>query len=223
MVLNLCLRGMVLLGRFFFLFSAAKFLSLEDLGTYSLLAVTVGYAFYLVGLDFYSFTTRLLIGSTESEKITIALNQFRVYFGSLIIFAIPLLGVFIFGVIEWKWLAIFYSLLVSGHISQEMGRLLISLEQPIAANVLLLAGSATWTFFISVWFWITPISPTLDVVMYSWLTSSVLSVIVGLFYLRFIPWLQIFKELPPSEWVWNGLKTAFPFLLPACHWGIFLI
>ena len=61
-VINVLVRGALLFGRFCFIFIAAKFLSLEELGVYSLIAVTIGFAMYFVGLDFYTYSTRLIIG-----------------------------------------------------------------------------------------------------------------------------------------------------------------
>ena len=66
-LINVALRGTTLASKFLLIFFLAKFLEPKQLGLYGLLTVTIGYALYLLGFDFYTFTTREIIKLKRHE------------------------------------------------------------------------------------------------------------------------------------------------------------
>lgn len=212
-VINVLLRGSILFGRFCFIFVAAKFLSLQELGTYSLIAVTIGYAMYFVGLDFYTYSTRLIISQPEAVQAELILNQFRVYVISYTL-AIPLLLIlFLMDFLPWQWAAYFFALLFTEHFSQEIVRLLVATGKPLKASGILFLRSAGWVYVATVFFINEPLSRTLETVLQLWLLSGLIALACGLYWLKHVPWEKLFKELPRRNWVIDGLKLAMPFLI----------
>ena len=49
---NMALRGLTLASKFLLIFFLARFLEPAELGLYGLVVATIGYALYLLGLDF---------------------------------------------------------------------------------------------------------------------------------------------------------------------------
>jgi len=210
---NILLRGATLFGRFCFIFVAAKYLPLDELGSYSLIAVTVGYALYLVGLDFYTYSTRQVIGNPESIQANLILNQFRVYLLSFALASPVLLILFIYDFLHWQWAAYFYALLLTEHFSQEIFRLLVALGRPLRASVILFLRTAGWGYIVSLLFFLDASPRTLETILQLWLVSSVLSLLAGLLWLPFVPWTRLFESLPDRRWVLQGMKVALPFLV----------
>ena len=59
-----------------------------------------------------------------------------------------LLTVFLCGLISWKYAGWFYVLLIIEHISQESGRLLITLSRPTRASIVLFLRSGIWVYAV---------------------------------------------------------------------------
>ena len=66
-LVSIVLRGMTLGSKFLLIFILARFLTPAELGLYGLLAATIGYALHLLGLDFYTYTTRELLKRPREE------------------------------------------------------------------------------------------------------------------------------------------------------------
>lgn len=64
---NILLRALTLSSKFLLVFYLAKFLEPAQLGLYGLFAATIGYALYILGLEFYTFSTREFIKTPSSE------------------------------------------------------------------------------------------------------------------------------------------------------------
>jgi hypothetical protein len=92
-VINIALRLSVLVSKFFFIFLAAKYLSLSDMGEYGIFIASVTYSIYLIGFDFYTFSNRAFIQS-ESEQALIASKQLSFNLLSLSLVTIPFLLLF---------------------------------------------------------------------------------------------------------------------------------
>lgn len=213
MLINIALRIGMIASRTCFIFVAAKFLTLEDLGTYSLLGITVGYSLYMLGLEFYTFTSREIIGANKSKQADIIISQFQFNLVSFVVFFGPLLCIFSYGFLDWKWAVVFYTLLLCEHLSQEIARLMIALEKPLRASFLLFVRTAIWGYALCFLFVFDPAKRSVEWVMYAWIISSFLSVLIGMYWLRFVPWVEFFKRHFSIKWVLKGLKISFPMLI----------
>lgn len=64
---NIAIRGSTLASKFLLIFFLARFLEPSELGVYGLFAATIGYSLYLLGFDFYTYTTRELLKCDRSQ------------------------------------------------------------------------------------------------------------------------------------------------------------
>ncbi|MFX4789973.1 hypothetical protein ABTB87_22095 [Acinetobacter baumannii] len=62
-IFNLAVRGLNLASKFILIVFLAKFLTVAELGLYGLIAATINFAMYFIGLDFYVYSNRELLKS----------------------------------------------------------------------------------------------------------------------------------------------------------------
>ncbi|EED0221555.1 TPA: polysaccharide biosynthesis protein, partial [Escherichia coli] len=61
------LRGITLLTKFIFIVLLARLLPSTDLGVYGLINAAVGYGIFVVGFEFYTYSTREIINSQKNR------------------------------------------------------------------------------------------------------------------------------------------------------------
>lgn len=212
-ILSIILRGITLLSKFFLLIYIAKVLPIEDLGVYGLFVATLGFFLYFLGVDFYTYTTRELIGLAKEKWIYIIRDQFVFYVLVYAIFAPIILAVFYSGLLEWKYLWWFYCLLIVEHISQELYRLLVVMREPLKANIMLFIRSGLWCYIVISIMYQWPNTRTLATLFVGWAVGAVLSLLIPLSLLYRMEWRWAFAR--PVEWQWlkKGVRIASVFFL----------
>lgn len=211
-LLNLLLRIVNLSGRFLLLIFLAKALTLAELGLYGVLVASISYAVYLVGLDFYTYSTRNLI-EREFRQIGKYLKSQLLFFILMYCVTFPLMfSIFALNVIPMAYILWFYVLLLLSHINQEIMRLLIVLSQPVLSTVILFIRSGLWSLLIVIFLFFEFKSIRLNDVLLFWLLGECLAFCFGLFFLgkhRFADW---GREID-WRWIKTGLKICLPLLL----------
>lgn len=211
-LLNIALRMATLASRFLLVFFLAKLITPSELGLYGILTATIGYSLYLVGLDFYTFTTRELIKFDRQSWGKVFKNQVALAL-VLYVLVLPLLSlVFINGYLPWSLAIWFYVLIVLEHINQEMFRLFIALSDQLYASILLFFRQGTWAIGITIFMLINPAVRNLDSLLIAWVLSGIVTVFLGFFRiykLRVGGW----KESIDWTWIIRGLKISLPFLV----------
>ncbi|MCO6055367.1 oligosaccharide flippase family protein [Pseudomonas sp. MOB-449] len=211
-LINIALRGMTLLSKFLLIFFLAKFLEPAELGLYGLFTATIGYALYLLGLDFYTFTTREILKRERDEWGGLLKDQGAL---SLVLYAIvlPLLTlIFIKGLLPWSVSCWFFALLVLEHLTQELGRLLVAVSEQLLASVVLFLRSGIWAVIATALMFIEPASRTLDFVLGAWTVGGSVALLLGVFRLRQLK-ISGWHRKVDWRWVSKGLKVAIPFLV----------
>jgi O-antigen/teichoic acid export membrane protein len=209
---NLILRGFAIAGRFLVLIGIGKYLSESDLGTYGLFYSTIILSLYFIGLDFYTFTTREIIAADPADRLRIIRNQFVFHLLSYLVILPVLLPVFFFQIVPFEFMVWFYFVLIFEHLSQEFFRIFIALSRSVFANFISFIRSGLWVIVLGV-LWMLQVQSmiSLRVILIAWAAGAALSVVIPVFYLRFI----LNTPLPPFriEWRWmkHGLITALPF------------
>lgn len=206
-VINIALRLSVLVSKFFFIFLAAKYLSLSDMGEYGIFIASVTYSIYLIGFDFYTFSNRAFIQS-ESEQALIASKQLSFNLLSLSLVIIPFLLLFFLDVFSVDILLIFCMVVISEYLGQEIGRLLIASGRVIAASWTLFIRSALWSYIVVFLMVFNPDYISLKVILGFWLLSSWLALFIGVYYLRDIFSLAPFKFNIDSKWIIRGINIS---------------
>lgn len=209
---NIALRGMTLASKFLLIFFLARFLEPAELGLYGLLTATIGYALYLLGFDFYTFTTREILKRERSEWGGLIKDQGAL---SLLLYAIflPLLSlIFIKGLLPWHVAGWFFALLVLEHLTQELGRLLIAISEQLLASIVLFLRSGIWAVAVTALMFVEPASRSLYFVLGAWTVGGVAALLLGVFRLKQLGISGWHKKVD-WRWIGKGLKVAIPFLI----------
>ena len=210
--INIGLRAATLASRFLLIFFLARFLEPAQLGLYGLLTATIGYSLYLLGFDFYTFTTREVLKRERQEWGGLLKDQGAL---SLFLYAIfiPLLClIFIKGLLPWSLAGWFFALLVLEHMNQELGRLLIAISEQLLASVMLFLRQGTWAIAVTALMVVDPTTRSLDYVLGAWTVAGLVAVLTGAYRLT---QLGIGGWNKKVDWAWivTGLKVSISFLL----------
>lgn len=210
--LNMILRGLTLASKFFLLVYLAKVIPPEQLGVYGLFTVTISYALYLLGLDFYAYAHREMLSLPHTACGGIIRNQF-VFYAVVYLIVLPiLLLVFVTGWLPWQMVGWFYLILTMEHLSQELYRLLAVLGRVTRANLVLFLRAGAWVFVVLALFWAEPRLRGLAPIWGAWCGGVALSILVAWSGVR--PLIGSMAHVP-VDWPWmrRGLKVAAHFLV----------
>lgn len=214
-IINLLLRLLAMGAKFLLVIFIGKYLSSEALGEYGLFFSTITIAIFFLGMDFYVFNTREIIATSEKNKKAILIrDQFIFYIFTYIIILPLLIVVFFLNIIDFKYMILFYLVLVAEHISQEFYRLFITLSRQTLATFLLFIRSGIWIYvLVAVWVLDLGNLKNLKFVYIGWLFGAFLSVAIGIFYLIKDYGLNNFKGKINFTWIKSGLKISMPFFM----------
>ncbi|HCJ31002.1 MAG TPA: hypothetical protein DHV63_17305 [Pseudomonas sp.] len=209
---NIALRGLTLVSKFLLIFFLARFLEPAELGLYGLLTATVGYALYLLGFDFYSFTTREILKRERGEWGGLLKSQGAL---SAVLYAVflPLLSmIFLKGLLPWSLAGWFFALLVLEHLTQELGRLLIAISEQLLASLVLFLRSGVWAVVVTALMVLEPGSRSLDFVLGAWTLGSLAALLLGIYRINQMK-IGGWRKQVDWKWVARGLKVAVPLLV----------
>lgn len=220
-IFNLGVRGFNLASKFILIIFLAKLLSTEDFGVYGIIAATMNFLLYFIGLDFYVYSNRELIKSNKlgRNKIVTAHTQFLFI---IYLLTLPLLFILFYkDFISINYILPFYIIVILDHLNQELMRLLIVLKKPIKANILFFIRSGAWSIVI-VFFSFIDFKLKLIDVLSIWAVAEILCLILSLVVvyrdnIRF----NVFERI---DWLWikKGLIICVPFLIGTlCIKGMF--
>lgn len=210
-LVNLGLRVLTLVSKFALIFFLARFLEPSQVGLYGLLAATISYALFLVGFDFYTYTTREFLKHDKSEWGRLIRSQLALS-GVLYSIFVPLLAVvFISGILPLQFALWFALLLVTEHMAQELNRILVAVSEQVVASVVLFIRSGVWALAAVGLMSVESGSRKLSVALGLWLAGGIAACTLGawkIHRLKMGGWKQ------PIDWPWirRGLKVALPFL-----------
>lgn len=211
-LINIALRGTTLGSKFLLIFFLAKFLEPKQLGLYGLLTVTIGYALYLLGFDFYTFTTREILKLKRHEWGGLLKDQGAL---SLVLYVIvlPLLTViFIEGLLPWSVAGWFFALLVLEHLTQELSRLLIAISEQLLASIMLFLRSGIWAVIVTALMFFRADTRDLNVVLGGWTLGSFTALLLALYRFKQLNISGWHKKID-WRWIGTGLKVAIPLLI----------
>ena len=210
--INIALRGITLASKFLLIFFLAKFLEPKELGLYGLLVVTISYALYLLGFDFYTFTTREILKRERDEWGGLLKDQGAL---SVILYAIflPLLSlIFVKGLLPWNIAGWFFVLLVLEHLSQEISRLLITISEQLLASVMLFLRSGIWAVIVTALMLLRSDTRDLNMVLGAWTLGSFSALVLGAYRLKQLN-ISGWEKSIDWQWIGKGLKIAIPLLV----------
>lgn len=209
---NIAIRGLTLVSKFLLIFFLARFLEPAELGVYGLLAATVGYSMYLLGFDFYTYSTRELLKRERQEWGALLKSQGAL---TLILYAIflPLLSlVFINDLLPMSVIGWFFVLLILEHLNQELGRLLVAVSEQLCASLVLFLRSGVWAVLVTGLMFYNPDMRNLDVVFAAWTLGGVGALLLGTLRVRSMG-LSGWRQKVDWAWIIKGLKVALALLV----------
>lgn len=206
---NLILRSLAILGKFFLVMYIAKKMTLEDLGTYNLLAVTVAIFLFIVGFEFHSYTGRQYKNSRNHSFIL--LNQFLSHL-ILYVIIIPISYLlFIKRMIDNEYVVILYLIIIFDHLSQEISRVFVYIGKSIIYNFLFFIKNGAWVFPLIIQAVFFEETFVVKEILEYWLIGAIISFIIGLYYLYKQDVLRYANI--DVKWIFAGYKIAAPFFL----------
>lgn len=213
-LINLILRGATLAGKFLFIIFLAKHVTTEQLGEWGIFTTSIALSLYLVGLDFYTYSTRSILEFPEEERGALLRNQLVFYLLSYAVL-FPLLSLLFYGgVIEMKLIVFFYIILVFEHLAQESYRTFVVFSKPLVANIILFLRTGSWAYVLVVlWTMGYDELKTLKTIFLFWISGGILAMAVSLYFLLKFK----FKSVShiPIDWAWikKGIKVSLLFFV----------
>lgn len=211
-LVNIALRSMTMGSKFILIFFLARFLEPTALGLYGLLTATISYALYLVGFDFYAFTTRELPKRDRNEWGALLKNQ-ATFSCTLFALVMPLVAlVFYQGILPWYLAGWFFILLMLEHVTQELGRLLIAVSEQVVASLVLFLRAGVWSVAVVALMFYKPGTRDLVYVMGAWTLGGITALLLGVYHIS--KWkIGGWQKQVDWKWIVKGLKIAFPLLI----------
>lgn len=211
-LVNFALRGTTLLAKFLLLFVLAYYLEPVEVALYGLVVATIAYSLYALGFDFYSYSTRELLGSSPDQWVRLLRDQ-GVFFGLIYALILPLLLlVFYFELLSWSVAPWFFVLVVLEHLGQELNRLLVAMSRQLLAGVVLFMRSGIWAFLVAFAFWYSEDLRNLELLFYAWAAGASLACLLGVSALWSLE-RECLKIKVDWQWIMKGVKVALPLLL----------
>ena len=208
----LSLRVAALTSKLGFIVVLAMFLDPAEVGLFGLIAATINFSLYFIGLDFYVYSNReFRVSDLEQRKFILSQTTY-LFCVSYILLVPAYLLVFFFEVLPWSFFYFVVSLAILEHLSTELYRLLIIIGRPVLASFSLFIRLGFWPLLVAGLLWLIPEARTLSIIMYLWIFGAVLSIAV--------PFALIAKKTssfsfvtPNWQWIATGLKITLPFLV----------
>jgi O-antigen/teichoic acid export membrane protein len=210
--INLSIRAFTAFSKFALIFVLAKYLEPADVGLFSITNTTLTLASLLLGLDFYTFSTRELL-TTEKGRGSILIRDQMILHLIMYVIAIPvLLAIFYFDIMPWSLASWFFPILFFDLISQEIYRLLNAFSKPVFASWTYFLRSALWALILALFLVVSPNFRDLFWLWPLWLMCLILSCAIAIPYKRILTAAWLEREI---NWAWlkTGVRVATPFLM----------
>jgi O-antigen/teichoic acid export membrane protein len=211
-VLSVGFRFLTLAAKFLIAFFLARFLDPHEFGLYGLLLATITYSIYIVGLDFYNFSTRELCGNSLEIRGQLLKSQVALMILQHLTIGPFLLLIFSYELLPWYLVYWFYTLLVLEHINQEVWRMFAAISRPVTASLLLFLRSGLWVFFVIYFMSEFEDLRSLEFIFLCWTIGGLIAIFMSFYVLKnenIKGW-----SLPVNwKWIRQGLLKALPLLI----------
>ncbi len=211
---NLGIRGATLIGKFLLVYFLADQLTVEQNGVWGIFTTSIALSLYVVGLDFYTYSTRRILDYDVADRSPMLRDQLVFYFISYLVL-FPILGLlFVFNVIDEKFAIFFYAILIFEHLSQEAYRTFVVFSKPIIANIILFMRTGSWAYLLLI-LWTSGVDElkSLKWIYLFWLTGGITAVLISLYFLAQFKFKSV-KHIPIDwKWIRQGIKVSLLFFI----------
>lgn len=220
-IVNVSIRGLVLISRFIFLFALVKLLDPAEVGLYGLLVAAIGYSIYFVGLDFYTYVNRQVSGGDRALWGGYIKSQ--AFLACLLYSSVfpLLLSIFFLGWLPWDLARWFFVILIFEYLCLELVRFFIAASEQLSASIVLLLNQAFWAVVVVLLMAVDDVYKSLDCVFFFWCAGSFSALVYSFFKLKSMR-LGGWNNTVDVKWIWVGIKIAIPMLIATLAFrGIF--
>lgn len=207
---SISLRVVTLAVRFSFVFFAAFFLAPSQVGVYGLVTAIVAYIIYFVGCEFYTYSVRELIKTAEN-RITLIRDQLFFHLVCYL-FLLPVFFAGLQSYFNWSWtfVLLILFLIVAEHLAQELNRILIALDKPLHASVILFLRGASWALALLSLMYFFEAMRSVNWILCSWLLGTVISLLIGGYWVLSIHHYEKVALGFNFDWVKRGVLSSIP-------------
>ena len=211
---NLGIRGATLIGKFLLVYFLADQLTVEQNGVWGIFTTSIALSLYVVGLDFYTYSSRRILDFKEEDRSPMLRDQLVFYFISYLVL-FPILGLlFVFNVIDIKFAIFFYAILIFEHLAQEAYRTFVVFSKPIIANIILFLRTGSWAYLILI-LWTAGVDElkSLRWLYLFWMCGGIAALAVSLYFLAKFKFKSV-KHIPIDwKWIKQGIKVSLLFFI----------
>ena len=207
------IRVVGLVAKFLLVICLVEFFQPSELGLYGIMAATLAYALFFLGLEFYNYTSRALVGASKEEQVLLIRDQFILYIMTFIILSPLFFFLFFTNILPYSLCFWFILLVIFEQVSNELMRILIALAHPYLANLMFFIRQGLWIYIILPIFYFFPESRHFNILFIAWIIGAAFSSLIGLIPLAPLPWRNIWHH--PVRWslLWQGLLVSRPFII----------
>lgn len=210
--INLFIRSFTLLGKFLLVFFLARYLPIEEVALYGIIAASISFGLYFIGLDFHNYSSRELL-KTSNNKWGKLLKSQAIFFILSYIILLPIFSAsFYFEFIPWSLFFYVIPLLILEHISQELRRFLIITNKQTPANLMLFIRSGGWCVIASAFLFLTESTRNLEFILKLWILGDFISIIFGLKVASYLT-IKGWNLRVNWNWILEGIKISIPLLI----------
>lgn len=198
-VLIICLRGGLLIARFLLALFIARFIGLEELGIYGLIAGAAAVLQIVLRFGVFSKLSRDSVHN-DLPALTHDLRHYGI--GTLTLYGLLLPLTLALGwYFDHTSLALLvWAVIMVEHVINDVVALMTNLDRPASANMLYAFQSAAWIYLYVALALMFPALRTLDWVLGFWIAGSLLALAFAARLTRAWPWSDAFRR--PLEWLW---------------------
>jgi O-antigen/teichoic acid export membrane protein len=211
----IAIRALTLAAKFLLVLYMIKYFKPEELGLYGVLTALTAYGLFFLGLEFYNYTSRVLVGASDKETVLIIRDQFLLYGITFILLSPLFYCIFYINIFPYFLCFWFFIIIIFEHTSSEMLRILVALSYPYLSNIVFFVRQGLWVYILLPIFYFYPESRKFNIILIGWILGAAFSTFIGLLPLYRLPWSNIW--IYPVRWrlMWNGLKISKNFLISA--------
>lgn len=208
------LRAITLFSKFALVIMLAKLIPEGDVGVYGLISAAIGYAIFIVGFEFYTYSTREMIAYPREQWGWMIKNQAILAVIVYIVFLPWLYFLYRYEILPPGTEFWFISLLVVEYISQEINRILITEQNQLLASFVLFLRQGAWCWVVVGMMLFMPSLRNIYTVFIAWLIAAAVACVIGGVYIaRFTRGCT--KRGIAWSWIKKGIKLSLPMLTAA--------
>ena len=203
---TLSIRSIVLVTKFIFIFYLAKITSPENIGAFGLLQASSIIFTFIAGFQINTYISRRIAGR-EANIQGLEISQHLTWAFILGLIFSPIGGYILLYIIQDPTISITLVMVVFAFeiILQEIGRYLLIIFKPIAANIFEMIRGVAWIPIFIIWMEVAYKEFSFNSMLIFWISSLFCALLYGLYNLKD---LNIRPSLLKLSWLTNSIKSA---------------